>query len=142
MNTVLQKEQPFAQLVFSLLGFLHFCLCLWVLGEHSASTRNNKEQSIQSETNHVYSNTTREERRDSATPETKGLNAKVAETQSPELDVSETKNSDLNTSETKEPESYVNSDANQEIVIYFSGGKIRIVGQEQYTFSLFMLVCI
>lgn len=92
--------------------------------------RNNKEQSIQSEANHVYSNSTGEGYRDSATPETKSLNSSIAETQSPESNVSETKNSDLNTSETREPESYGNPNTNQEIVIYFSGGKLRIVGQE------------
>lgn len=109
-----------------------FTFLFMLLGsrEHNTSIRNNKEQSIQSEANHVYSDASGEGRRDSATPETKGLNSKIAETQNPESDVSEAKNSDLNTSGTKEPESYVNSDANQEIVIYFSGGKIRIVGQE------------
>lgn len=112
------------------IGVFTFLFMLLGPREHNTSTRNNKEQSIQSEANHVYSDTTGEGHRDSATPETKGLNSNIAETQSPESDVSETKNSDLNTSGTKEPESYINSDANQEIVIYFSGGKIRIVGQE------------
>ena len=112
------------------IGVFTFLFMLLGPREHNTSTRNNKERSIQSETNHVYSDTIGEGRRDSATPETKGLNSNIAETQSPELSVPETKNSDLNTSGTKEPESYVNSDANQEIVIYFSGGKIRIVGQE------------
>ena len=97
---------------------------------HDVTTRNNKEQLIQSETNYVHSNTTGEGYRDSATPETKSLNSNIAETQSPESNVPETKNSDLNTSETREPESYGNPNTNQEIVIYFSGGKIRIVGQE------------
>ena len=120
----------FCSVGFFVVGCITFLFMLMGPREHNASTRNNKEQSIQSEANHVYPDTTGEGRRGSATPETKGLNAKVAETQSPELDVSETKNSDLNTSETKESESYVNSETNQEIVIYFSGGKIRIVGQE------------
>ena len=111
-------------------GCITFLFMLMGPREHNTSTRNNKEQSIQSEANHVYSDATGEGRRDSAIQETKGLNSKIAETQSPELDVSETKNSDLNTSETKESESYGNPNANQEIVIYFSGGKIRIVGQE------------
>ena len=112
------------------IGVFTFLFMLLGPREHNTSIRNNKEQSIQSEANHAYSDATGEEHRDSVMQETKGLNSNIAETQSPESDVSETKNSDLNTSGTKEPESYVNSDANQEIVIYFSGGKIRIVGQE------------
>ena len=109
-----------------------FTFLFMLLGprEYNTSTRNNREQPIQSEANHVYSDATGEGHRDSATQEIKGLNSSIAETQSPELSMSETKNSDLNTPETKEPESYVNSETNQEIVIYFSGGKIRIVGQE------------
>ena len=112
------------------IGVFTFLFMLLGPREHNTSIRNNKEQSIQSEADHVYSDASSEGCRDSATPETKGLNSKIAETQNPESDVFEAKNSDLNTSGTKEPESYVNSDANQEIVIYFSGGKIRIVGQE------------
>lgn len=112
------------------IGAFTFLVILFSSMNDNGVTRNNKEQSIQSETNHVYSDATGEGHRDSATQETKGLNSNIAETQSPELSVSETKNSDLNTSETKESAPYVNSDTNQEIVIYFSGGKIRIVGQE------------
>ena len=120
----------FCSVALFFVGVFTFLSMLFGPRNHNVATRNNKEQSIQSEANHVYSNSTGEGYRDSATPETKGLNSKIAETQNPESDVSEAKNSDLNTSGTKEPESYVNSDANQEIVIYFSGGKIRIVGQE------------
>jgi|GEM_PF-1712174 hypothetical protein len=120
----------FCSVALFFVGVFTFLSMLFGPRNHNVATRNNKEQSIQSEANHVYSNSTGEGYRDSATPETKGLNSSITETQSPELSMSETKNSDLNTPETKEPESYVNSDANQEIVIYFSGGKIRIVGQE------------
>lgn len=112
------------------IGVFTFLFMLLGPREHDTSTRNNKEQSIQSETNRVYSDATVEGYRDSATQETKGLNSNIAETQSPESNVPETKNSDLNTSETREPESYGNPNTNQEIVIYFSGGKLRIVGQE------------
>lgn len=111
-------------------GCITFLFMLMGPRNHNVATRNNKEQSIQSEANHVYSNTTGEGYRDSATPETKSLNSSIAETQSPESYASETNNSDLNTSETKESESYGNPNTNQEIVIYFSGGKLRIVGQE------------
>lgn len=112
------------------IGVFTFLFMLLGPREHNTSIRNNKEQSIQSEANHVYSDASGEGRRDSATPETKSLNSSIAETQSPESNVPETKNSDLNTSETREPESYGNPNTNQEIVIYFSGGKLRIVGQE------------
>ncbi len=112
------------------IGVFTFLFMLLGPREHNTSIRNNKEQSIQSETNYVHSNTTGEGYRDSATPETKSLNSNIAETQSPELNVPETNNSDLNTSETKESESYGSPNTNQEIVIYFSGGKLRIVGQE------------
>ena len=111
-------------------GCITFLFMLMGPRNHNVATRNNKEQSIQSEANHVYSNTTGEGYRDSATPETKSLNSSIAETQSPESYASETNNSDLNTSETKESESYGNPNTNQDIVIYFSGGKLRIVGQE------------
>lgn len=111
-------------------GCITFLFMLMGPRNHNVATRNNKEQSIQSEANHVHSNTTGEGYRDSATPETKSLNSSIAETQSPESYASETNNSDLNTSETKESESYGNPNTNQEIVIYFSGGKLRIVGQE------------
>ena len=113
----------FCSVALFFVGVFTFLSMLFGPRNHNVATRNNKEQSIQSESNHVYSNSTGEGYRDSATPE-------IAETQSPESNMPETKNSDLNTSETREPESYGNHNTNQEIVIYFSGGKLRIVGQE------------
>ena len=47
-----------------------------------------------------------------------------------ELSVPETKKLKSNVSKTKESKSYSNSNMNQEVVIYFSGGELRIVGQE------------
>ena len=120
----------FCPVALFFVGVFTFLSMLFGPRNHDVTTRNNKEQSIQSEANHVYSNTTDEVYRDSATSETKSLNSSIAETQSPESYASETKNSDLNMSETKESESYGNPNTNQEIVIYFSGGKLRIVGQE------------
>ncbi|TWO99311.1 hypothetical protein EUA79_00835 [TM7 phylum sp. oral taxon 351] len=120
----------FCSIALFFVGVFTFLSMLFGPRNHNVATRNNKEQSIQSEANHVYSNSTGEGYRDSATPETKSLNSSIAETQSPESNVPETKNSDLNTSETRELESYGNPNTNQETVIYFSGGKLRIVGQE------------
>ena len=73
------------------IGVFTFLFMLLGPREHNTSIRSNKEQSIQSEANHVYSDASGEGRRDSATPETKGLNSKIAETQNPESDVSEAK---------------------------------------------------
>lgn len=120
----------FCSVALFFVGVFTFLSMFFGPRNHDVATRNNKEQSIQSEANHVYSNTTDEGHRDPAMSETKSLNSSIAETQSPESYASETKNSDLNTSETKESESYGNPNTNQEIVIYFSGGKLRIVGQE------------